>query len=1423
MNRNSTHASFQAVAAILLLALTLPALHGRAQNQPTTKPPDSTKYPVTDRRYDPYTDPTRNPFNLSDTGFVNRRVEYDAKTGQYYVIEKVGNQYYRTPATFSMREFLNLQGKKDENAYFRERADLLTNLNRRSFKPKFGFDKNWVNRITGAGKVEIRPTGYVDIMAGYQGQYINNPTLPERARRTGGFDFNQNAQLQVDAKIGDKINLPINYNTLANFDFENQLKFDYQGKEDEILKSFQAGTVAWQSKGTLIPSVQSLFGVRSQLQFGKLFVTGALANQRSNRQTVGLQGGSASQSFALRADEYEENRHFLLAQYFRSNFNTAMRRLPVVQSAVQILRMEVWVTNRTGATTDTRDIVGFADLGESRPFNSNIIGIPNALPSNTANNLYDQLNRAAARNSSDVQSFLTSINLQPVQDFEKTFARKLQPTDYYYNPQIGFLSLNQQLQPDEVLGVAFQYTFNGRVYQVGEFSQDIPPSASGDTTRVLFLKLLKATSQRPTLPIWDLMMKNVYSVGYGQLARDGFDLQVTYEEPSKGDKRYLPDTDIRTEYQGTPLLQLVNLDRLNNQNDPLPDGKYDYLENFTVISPQSRVIFPVLEPFGMDLEYVYPDRATAEKYLFYPLYDTIKVIASNFANLNRFKIVGRSKSTGGGDYQLGFNIPRGSVTVTAGGQVLQEGLDYEINYDLGSLRIINQAILNANLPVQIGYENNATFGLQQKNFLGLRLDYLANKKLTLGASMVKLGERPFFTKQTYGEDPIRNTMYGLDFDYRSDFPRMTRWLNKLPFYSTKTMSTITAYGEGAVLKPGHAKEVDFGEGGVSYIDDFEGTRSTIDLRFPLISWTLASVPQGSPSPTQQDQFPEGSLKNDIASGYNRAKLAWYNIEPVLQEKNNSSNPLQRDLAELSKPETRRVLAQEIFPQRTNDFGQGIINTFDLAYYPREKGPYNYEFNVNPATGQLLQPRRAWGGLMRNIDQTDFETNNIEFIEFWLLDPFTNRQNSTGGELYFNIGNISEDILRDGKRQYENGLPTPAQPTIPVDETAWAKVPRNPIQVTNAFSNDPADRPFQDVGYDGSPDTAERRKFAPYLTQLGATVGTNSPAYQAAVNDPSADNFRGYRDASFSAANGILQRYKNINNPHGNSPVATEADEFTNAFTLYPDQEELNRDNTLNESEEYFQYRVELRPNMRVGSNYITDRREVTVRLADNTSRRENWYLFRIPIKDFQAKVGNIPDFKSIRFIRMFLTNFEDTAVLRFGKLELVRNQWRKLQYQVNTSPVPVINPTNDPTTVDILAVNIEENDNRIPVRYVQPPGIIRQQQISNNNVQLLLNEQSLSLRVCNLFKTEARGVFKAMNLDLRQYGRLSMFIHAETSRQPGTDLADGDMNAVIRLGNDYTTNYYEIRIPLKITPWSPTADSIIIWPSDNRRPLMSSE
>ncbi|MEO6583179.1 MAG: cell surface protein SprA, partial [Ferruginibacter sp.] len=1379
----------------------------------------SLPFPINDRRGD-YLNNRESTYDFDSPSNFTDSVVYDPDTRRYTVYEKIGNKFYRVPTVYSFNEFWQMRNRQAERDYFQQRANTTNILNRGKFiKPKLSLSDNLFNRLFGNGKIEISPQGNVDITAGYQGQKIDNPTLPERARKSGGLDFNMDAQLNVNANIGDKLKFPINYNTQANFDVENQLKLDYTGKDDEILKRFEAGNVSFPSRGSLIPGAQQLFGLKTQLQFGKLYVTTVLANQKSQRQGVSLEGGSASQPFEIKADEYEENRHFLLAQYFRNNYNKVMERLPAIISPVQILRLEVWVTNKTGITTDTRDVVGLMDLAEFQPFRqppviNSLSSIP--VPSNNSNDLYSKiLNLPDGRNSATIFSQLTSfLNLNPVQDFEKTYARKLDSTQYIYNRRVGSLSLSQPLQTDEVLAVAYQYSFNGKIYQVGEFSQDIPPDTSkGGIQKVLFLKLLKATSQRTNLPIWDLMLKNVYSVGFGTLQPVDFKLDVLYQEPGLGDKRYVPFGD---KNQGTPIISLLNLDRLNSRLDPQPDGVFDYVEGFTVLSQYSRVMFPVLEPFGRDLAYqVYNDTTNTPRLrdtLYYALYDSIKAIAQQFPNLNRFVLKGSAKTSGSADISIGYNIPQGSVTVTAGGRQLQEGVDYDINYDLGTIRVTNQAILNAGLPVQVNFENNASFGLQQRSYLGLRLDYLAkntaSSQLSFGGTLVRLSERPYFTKVNLNEDPIRNTMYGLDVNYRKDLPRLTRILDKLPFYTTTVPSSVNVYGEGAYLKPGHAPQIGKGNGGLIYIDDFEGSNSGIDLRFPPISWTLASVPAGATERgTNNLLFPEATLNNNLDYGKSRAKISWYQIEQALQQYKGSNNPI-KDAELLSDPRVRQVYQKEIFPQRTTGFGESQLVTFDLSYFPEDKGPYNYDadpLNIN-AKGKFKNPRKKFGGLMRSLDQTDFETNNIEFIEFWVQDPYIktaanpNANLSSGGKLYFNLGNVSEDILKDGRRFYENGLKTPNMPSVQEDETIWGKVPRNPNQITNAFSNLTEERPYQDVGLDGLTDSGEVRKRSDYLSALQANFGGGSEAYATAINDPSLDNYKHYRDGSFSERDGILTRYKNYSNPQGNSPVSNGS-EFSLAATLYPDAEDLNRDNTLNETEEYFQYIVDIKPSqapeMQKGTNYIVDKKEVNVSLVNGQSRVETWYQFRIPIGSYDKKIGNIPDFKSIRFIRMFMTDFVDSTVLRFGELELSRNIWRKFQYKVDSSGL--YSPQTQ-TTLNVGAVNIEENDKRTPLPYRTPREIERVQTLSNNGVNLLQNEQAMSLQFCDLAKNDAKAVTQTFaNRDLRQFRKLSMYIHAEESAKIPNTIKDNDLTAVVRLGTDFVNNYYEIRIPLQLT------------------------
>ena len=1425
-----------------------------------SKSADTMLFPLQDRRGDWFTWRNKNSFDVKDSSLINQKIEYDPKTNRYIIYEKVGDNIYREPTYLTFEEFYALQNHLNETEYFQQRSDALMLLNKKLKRPKHLVYTSLFDRIFGAGdstvsaatnkingikgkfkglkdsaasnitkqlqqalKVDIKPQGSIDITMGYQGQKTLNPTLPESARKSGGFDFKMNTNFNANATIGNKLKLPLSYNTLANFDYLNQLKLEYKGKDDEIIKSINAGNMAWQSRGTLLPSYQNLFGLKAQLQFGKLFITAAIAQQKSQTQTQALKGGATTSNFSIKLDDYDENRNFLLAQYFKNNYNKTMQGLPVVNSQVQIQRIQVWVTNRNGSTTNARYVVGMSDLGEANPYNpANVGGNPsNGFPDNGSNGLYAKLTadgmQSPLRSPSKVSSQLANLSLSPVNDYEITFARQLTANEYYFNPQVGFICLNAQLQPSDVLSVAYQYTCNGRVYKVGEFAEDIAldstNSATAGVQKVLFLKLLKATAVRTALPIWQLMMKNVYTLGLSGLSKEDFKLNIYYNDPSGGQKLYLPES--APSVSGQPLLKILNLDNLNSRNDNHPDGVFDYVEGFTVLSQQGKIIFPTLQPFGKDLEtkaFTGVSNTIKDKYLFNPLYDSIKAIAQTYNTLDRYLMSGTAKATGSSEIYLGaFNIPAGSVKVTAGGQVLTEGSDYSVDYNLGSVRILNQSILNSGVPVNVSYENNNNIGTQQKTFLGLRAEYIFNKKLSIGASITRLKEKPYYSKVDYGSDPINNTMYGADINYKSEMPGITRLLNRLPNYKTKAKSFITTSVEAAYLKPGHPSQISS-----VYIDDFEGSTSNLDLRFPLTSWTLASTPQ---------RFPEFKLYDNLNYGRNRAKLAWYNIEPNLQDKNSTTNPLRKNLKALSDPRTRMVYTSELFPQQTTNITNTQTTTFDVAYYPKELGPYNYESSIDSisADGILEHPQNKWGGMMRALDQTDFVTNNFAFLEFWVQDPFIkNPNNTTGGQLYINLGDVSEDILRDGKRLYENGLNTPSLPASVDTSSIWGTTPVNPIQITQAFSNNAADRGYQDVGFDGLSDSSERTKRSEYLQRIKDNFGgVNSILYKKALADPSHDDYVWYRDGDFDAAGtDILGRYKNYNNPEGNSPVVSGSSVFSSAATLYPDDEDINHDNTLNQTEQYFEYKIDLKPNMAANSTkYVTDQRQLSVTYADGTHGTENWYLFRVPLSGYTSNVGNIPDFQSIRFMRMYLAGFEDSAVLRFASLNLVRNQWRNYKYDLDTNGIPRALDTiasNSNTTFNTLEVSLQENSTRTPVNYVIPPGITRVQQLSNNGVNILQNEQSMSLQVFNLHEGDARAVFKTTNLDLRYYGKMSMFAHAESIKS-ANPINDNDLNLVVRIGQDFTNNFYEIKVPLKVTPAGTyTADQAnLVWPTAN--------
>lgn len=1377
--------------------------------------PDTLKlhYPI------PKTDDEINtsPLFMSQPQNVKVVVEYDSKTKQYTVYYKVGDINIRPPKVMNEAEYRDFQFEQSMRGYWQQRRQGETGGRGSGILPRLQVGGETFDRIFGSNVIEIIPQGTAELVFGVSGSRTDNPTIAENYRKNYTFDFQSKIQMNVNGTVGEKLRMEVNYNTEATFDFENNVKLEYTGFEDEIIQKIEAGNVSLPLPGTLITGSSSLFGLKTQLRFGRLTVTSIFSKQNSETQVLEVSGGAQSKEFDIQADEYEANKHFFLSHYFRDTYNQSLQSLPIVNSGINITRIEVWVTNKRGNFDNSRDIVAFHDLGENirniyaKPFVAQAES--GAYPRNSINNLYKDLisTYSGIRQIANVNSTLSQIsNFNGGVDYEKIEnARKLVQSEFTLNNQLGYISINISLNSDEILAVAYEYTLGGKTYQVGEFSTDgiAAPQA-------LVLKLLKGTNLSPRLPTWNLMMKNIYSLGAFQIDKKEFNLNILYQNDLTGTAvNYLPEGNSAN----VPLLSVLNLDNLNSNLDPGADGMFDFIEGITINSSNGRLAFPVIEPFGSDLKRKIGDPAIAEKYIFQELYDSTLTKARQVAEKNKFRLNGTYRSSSSGDIPLNaINVPRGSVVVTAGGMKLTEGSDFTVDYIMGTVKIINPGLLESGTPIQISLESQDLFSFQTKTLVGSHFDYKISDKFNIGATVLNLTERPFTQKVSYGNEAISNTIWGLNTSYQTESGFLTKAVDFLPFIETKEKSTITLDAEFAHFIPGYSRAV--GSGGTVYVDDFEGTKTTIDLR-SWHSWSIASTPQHQP-----DLFPEGNLINDVANGFNRALLSWFTIDPLFL-RNNSLTPghIRSDPNTQSSHFVREIFEREIFPNRNTP--QAIptnIPVLNLAYYPSERGPYNYTTSGLNSDGYFVSPKIKWGGLMRALPSTDFEAANIEYVEFWLMDPFVYNSTHKGGDLYINLGEISEDVLRDGRRSFENGLPT-SEEAKNVDETSWGRVPA--VQsLVNAFDTDPNARRFQDVGLDGLRDEDEEIFFKQYLDAIESQFGASSKIYQDALSDPSSDNFRYYRSSIYDAAEaGILDRYKRINNSEGNSPASGQPtpdgniESFPTAGQIEPNGEDINKDFTLNENETYYQYRISMRrEDFMIGQNFITDKVTYNAKLENGERSEVNWYQFKIPVNDYERVIGNIQDFKSIRFMRMFMKGFEDTTILRFATLELVRGEWRRYNRALMQGQEGM--PTSDlpAGSFEVSAVNIEENYTRTPVNYVLPPGVSRV--IDPSQPALIeLNEQAMEVKVIDLADGDARAVFRNVGLDVRQYRRMMMDIHAEAI--PEYPLRDGDLTLFIRLGTDYNNNYYEYEIPLALT--SPgrysnsEADRVKVWPREN--------
>ena len=1363
------------------------------------------------QRTQPYSlsDLYQSPLDLKRPDNLQYQVVYNDTIDRYIIGNRMGSTWLSTPIMLTPKEYLAWTEQQQRNSYFRKQNDEIFQA---KGKEKFDFsdmhfDLGPAEKIFGAGGIRVKTQGSAELKFGINKKNIDNPSLPIRNRKTTMMDFDEKINLNVNGKVGDKVNMNLNYNTDATFDFDAQnMKLKYDGKEDEIIKLVEAGNVSFPSNSSLIKGASSLFGVRTDMQFGKLKLQMVASQKKSASKSVSTRGGVQLTPFELNVADYEENRHFFLSQYFRNHYDAWMQKLPNLTTGITINRVEVWVTNKTGNTTNTRNIVALTDLGENQKLSNPMWAASGQVPSNQANTEYAAMTGqyAAARDIDQAATTLDGGGLVGGADYEKLeSARLLNSSEYTVNTALGYISLKTSLQTDQVLAVAYEYTSGGVTYQVGEFASDL-----SDTKQALFVKSLKNTSNNPRQGNWGLMMKNVYYLA-STVEKEKFRLDVKYQSDTTGVYlSYIPEQQVKEQ----PIIRVLGADRLDNNNKAHSNGYFDYVEGYTISN--GRVFIPKVEPFGSYMRDYLVKRGVAadkaEKYAFTELYDSTKTVAKQIAEKNKYQIVGQFKGSAANVISLdAYNVPQASVVVTAGGITLKEGTDYSVDYSAGEVTILNQSIIDAGTAVNVSLESNTDFGQTRKTMFGLNWEYDFTKNFQLSGTIQHLSEQALTTKVSMGSEPLKNTLWGINLNWRKESQWLTNVLDKIPFLHLTQPSQISFTGEFAQLIAGEAGGT---QDNASYIDDFEGTKTTIDVTTPT-SWFISSVP----SLNFKDDY---SDKTGLSSGFHRSRLAWYTIDPLFTRRGSSLTPghIKGDLKQLSNHYVREVYTKELFPLRDQSSYQGATNTLNvlnLAYYPSEPGPYNFNVTDLQADGTLQNPQRNWGGMMRKLDTNDFEQANIEYIEFWMLDPFIYSREEAdaadyGGDFYINLGEVSEDILRDGKKFYESGMPVDGSKSYTY--TQWGKIPTQST-VTYAFATTSGSRALQDVGFNGLTDAEEQEFYkSAYLDQIQGKV--NQAVFDSIFADPARDDYHYFRGSDWDEMRApILQRYKYINNPQGNSPDSDNRSEsYDTSYKSTPDVEDINQDYTLNEYEKYFQYRVSIRPeDLVVGNNHIVDKREYSQTWRDNTKSTVTWYQFRIPIDEFESRQGNINDFSSIRFMRMFLTGFKKPIVLRFGTFDLVMGKWRTYDQPLGAA---------SGGTLDASSVSLEENGEKTPVNYVLPPGIRREQDPSQPQL-VEANEQALSLVVKNMSTGEAKAVYKNSTIDLRQYKRIQMFAHANALEQNTTRLQDGDLSVFIRLGSDYKNNYYEYEIPLKLTePRSNynryvLADCKAVWPEEN--------
>ncbi len=1403
-------------------------------------------------------------------GAWQRTVTLDSTERVYRVREQVGGSDVRVPVSVGFDTYAQARFEQGVNQQFR---DLMAQRERaqsgaRRGGPLFnvvipGGRQSAFSTIFGKNEVSLRVNGQANINAGFDYRKSEQQAVLGRPSQLDPT-FKQDLSLAINGTIGDKLRVDVSWDTQSQFDYQNQLKLQYTGYEDEIIQSIEAGNVFLQTPSSLIRGGQSLFGIKSQFKVGGVRLTTVASQQEGQSSALNISGGAESVKFDLKATDYDPSTHFFLSYYFRNNWETALSQPPRVllrqQDALgragveKIIALEVWRLQRVEIQeTNSGVLVAMADLGEEQAIVQQQQGTPydKVVSPSPAIDQYsdDEIENNLRRSGQDVSAadFLVGSKGLDATDFQTGRFKRLElGRDYTLDPTLGFISLKQRLADNEAIAVAFRYqTTTGQVVQVGDFS-----GASGGTNGqisqgALVTKLLRGTN--PVAPsasfvpaTWYLEMRNIYSLRGGGIRPDDFKLAIEYRPSSGAQQETLPGS-------RTPLLQQLGLDRIGAGGAPGADNLFDYINNYTIDAERGLLFFPYLEPFGARITEVTQDNPNTQQLAFTQLYTTKQETARNQTQFDIYRINGSYQGSAQSffDLKAWSGLVEGSVRVLAGGVTLTEGADYTVDYTgSGTLNIINQAYVNAGRDIEITYEQNSLFDLQKKTLLGARADYAFEDRVQLGATVMRMAQRSQVDKFRIGDEPIANTIWGLDGQFKAEPRWITQAVDALPFLQTRAPSRFDVRGEFAQLRPGDSQTIAFrqtqrdlrGSGfgfaqdelnGVSYVDDFESFENTYSLKAPG-AWRLAAAPD-SIGAVDGAMLLTGSRPDSLRTNW-RGGMAWYQMnQNILREL--ASLPIRTNPAAINVPRVTDVYPDR--PLTGNTGAPETISTFDLYFDPNIRGPYNYSTDL---TSFFNQPKNTWGGIITPIPEgyRDFDTKNVEFIEF-VIRAFAEGENEDPGQdayLYVDLGTISEDVLPDQQLSTEDGLSLQGVDASSAF-TRWGRVAQ--LGENGIIDQDKELRRTEDLGLDGlvsynpdpyDPAATESNFFATFVQALQAQPVNPYHAAEIARSqlDPSGDDYhhylddRFYKEEFFPGGATLQQRFlryfagHELNSFEGQNEFDVQS-AIKRGNSRLPDSEDLNNNSVADRINNYFQYQIPL-------SKAELDRQGAPGRdddfvvgeIVGSNGTRTGYYQIRIPVRNFTRRVGTANDFTALQAIRLWTTGHEVPVTLRFATLELVGSQWRKSE-RVTNERMQAEAAAFD-TRYTISSINTEENS-RI---YRKPIGTVTPINRGLSGAATEAREQSLVLNVERLRPGAQVGIYKVYNnqtLDLLKYSNIRMFAHLHGSDGAGdwTAADRGRVVMFVRFGASESDAYYEYEQPL--TPSSElSADANLLWLND---------